>query len=114
MGTTEVQAALDAHAPISGPDYVPWWAKGAFAKANGHSFITESGVSIVNGEIIGRARVVKEKIERPRTPVIDVPDLTLPELCDKYGLPHDLYQSAPNGGVATMRVRNAVRKLLAT
>lgn len=114
MGMTEVQAALDAHAPISGPDYVPWWAKGEYARANRHEYVTESGVSVVAGEIVGKTKVVKEKIERNVKPEIDIPDLSLPELCDKYDLPHDLYKSAPNGGVATMRVRNAVRKLLST
>jgi len=113
MGTAEVQAALAAHAPISGPDYVPWWAKGEYARIHRHEYVTESGVSVVAGEIAGKAKVVKEKIERIVKPEIDIPDLSLPELCDKYNLPHDLYQSAPNGGVATMRVRNAIRRLLA-
>lgn len=113
MGMSEVQAALDAHAPISGPDYVPWWAKGEYARVHRHEYVTGSGVSIVAGEIAGRTKIVKEKIERTVKPEIDIPDLSLPELCDKYDLPHDLYQSAPNGGVATMRVRNAVRKILA-
>lgn len=113
MGTLEVQKALDAHAPISGPDYVPWWAKGEYARVHRHEYVTQSGVSVVAGEIVGKAKVIKEKIERKNpVPTIDIPDLSLPELCDKYGLPHDLYQSAPNGGVASMRVRNAVRKLL--
>jgi len=71
-------------------------------------------VAILAGEIVGKAKVVKEKIERNVKPEIDIPDLSLPELCDKFDLPHDLYLSAPNGGVATMRVRNAVRKLLST
>jgi hypothetical protein len=109
----EVQAALAAHAPISGPDYVPWWAKGEYARVHRHEYVTQSGVSVVAGEVAGKAKVVKEKIERIVKPEIDIPDLSLPELCDKYDLPHDLYQSAPNGGVATMRVRNAIRKLLA-
>jgi len=113
MGTAEVQAALAAHAPISGPDYVPWWAKGEYARIHRHEYVTESGVSVVAGEIAGKAKVVKEKIERIVKPEIDIPDLSLPELCDKYNLPHDLYQTAPNGGVATMRVRNAIRRLLA-
>jgi hypothetical protein len=113
MGTAEVQAALAAHAPISGPDYVPWWAKGEYARIHRHEYVTQSGVSVIAGEIAGKAKVVKEKIERVVKPEIDIPDLSLPELCDKYNLPHDLYQSAPNGGVATMRVRNAIRRLLA-
>lgn len=113
MGTAEVQAALTAHAPISGPDYVPWWAKGGYARIHRHEYVTESGVSVIAGEIAGKAKVVKEKIERIVKPEIDIPDLSLPELCDKYNLSHDLYQSAPNGGVATMRVRNAIRRLLA-
>jgi hypothetical protein len=113
MGMAEVQAALAAHAPISGPDYVPWWAKGEYARVHRHEYVTQSGVSVVAGEVAGKAKVVKEKIERVVKPEIDIPDLSLPELCDKYDLPHDLYQSAPNGGVATMRVRNAIRKLLA-
>ena len=114
MGMPEVQAALDAHAPISGPDYVPWWVKGEYARVHRHEYVTESGVAVLAGEIVGKAKVVKEKIERNVKPEIDIPDLSLPELCDKFDLPHDLYLSAPNGGVATMRVRNAVRKLLST
>ena len=114
MGMREVQAALDAHGPNSGPDYVPWWAKGDYAKKNGTSYTTESGVTVKDGEITGRPAAVKERIERKTEvkPGVDIPDLTLPELCDKYGLSHDLYKTAPNGGVATMRVRNAVRRLL--
>ena len=113
MGMAEVQVTLAAHAPISGPDYVPWWAKGEYARIHRHEYVTQSGVSVVSGEVAGKAKVVKEKIERAVKPEINIPDLSLSELCDKYNLPHDLYRSAPNGGVATMRVRNAVRKLLA-
>ena len=116
MGTNEVITALDAHDPISGPDYVPWWARGEYARKMQTSYTTESGVSVVHGEVTGRKKVVKEKIERKieEKSTVEVPNLSLPELCDKYGLSHDLYKTAPNGGVASMRVRNAIRKLLAS
>ena len=116
MGTNGVIQALASHEPVSGPDYVPWWARGEYAKKMQTSYTTESGVSVVAGEVSGRKAVVREKIERKESPNpgIEIPNLPLPELCDKFSLSHDLYKTAPNGGVATMRVRNAVRKLLAT
>jgi len=115
MGIHEVVNALSAHEPISGPDYVPWWARGAYAKKHGTTYTTESGVTVHCGDATGRKSEVKEKIERKASQQsdVDIPDLSLPELCDKYGLPHELYTTAPNGGVAAMRVRNAVRKILA-
>lgn len=115
MGIREVQAALDVPNPIAGPDYVPWWAQGEYARKNGTSYTTESGITVKDGMITGRPQIAKERIERKAEPKpgVDIPDLTLPELCDKYNLSHDLYKTAPNGGVASMRVRNAIRKLLA-
>lgn len=43
--------------PSGDPDYVPYWAKGEYARANGTSYTTESGVTIVGGRATGRLPV---------------------------------------------------------
>ena len=113
MGKNEVQAALDAHAPVSGPDYVPWWAKGAYARRMHTSYTTESGIAVVSGVITGQVPITNSEPlfkKKPKKPEAFEPG-TPGELCDRYGLPHDLYLTAPNRGVGVMRVRNAIRKM---
>jgi hypothetical protein len=58
-GTTMDHAPLTEHAPrpAGDPDYVPYWAKGEYARRNGTSYTTESGVTIVHGLATGRLPV---------------------------------------------------------
>lgn len=110
MGVAEVQAALDAHAPISGPNYVPWWARGEYARKMHTSYITESGISVVAGKVVGRVREEPVRISAPLKPR-NAPKESLEELCAKYNLDPNLMLTAPNKGVASMRIRNAIAKL---
>jgi len=130
-------APLLEHAPrpAGDPEYVPWWAKGEYAKKNGTKYTTESGVVIAAGEVIGRASstprvhqpqpTVSSATETPRKPerIPREPDkaqLLVAEcnggvekiaLCKRYGLDPTILD-APNAGVATMRLLNALRKVL--
>ena len=99
----EVQAALDSRWPVDGKHYVPWWAQGEFAAVNKHSYTTESNVVVKHGKIVGS----KPKPDEPKKIV----SLKLATLCSLHGLPASIYEDAPNVGVATMRVKNAIAKL---
>jgi hypothetical protein len=99
----EVQAALDSRWPVKGQHYVPWWAQGEYAAKHGHSYTTESGVVVKLGKIVGS--------KRPEDPPKKIESVKLAALCTLYGLPASLYEDAPNVGVATMRVKNAIAKL---
>ena len=50
-------AAHTDHAPrpAGDPDYVPYWAKGEFARKGGYSYTTESGYSLRNGSGVAGA-----------------------------------------------------------
>jgi hypothetical protein len=52
-------APLTEHSPrpSGDPDYVPYWAKGEYARTRGTSYTTESGVTIVGGRATGRLPV---------------------------------------------------------
>lgn len=120
---------LDDHfpAPASDPNYVPWWAKGEYARHNGTTYTTESGVSIANGVVVGE-RLEKavetapvptplptpaKRPEAPRKPVVTVPQLDtvrLRSMAAGYGLRDDVWKESPNMGVAVMRLKNAARK----
>jgi hypothetical protein len=133
-------AALDEHAPrpAGDPDYVPWWAKGEYARKNGTKYTTESGVVIESGWATGRVpmHLRREPVptppptpasatETPRRPARvprepDAAQRLVAEcagrservaLCRKYGLDPAILD-APNAGVATMRLLNALRKAL--
>lgn len=133
-------AALDEHAPrpAGDPDYVPWWAKGEYARKNGTKYTTESGVVIESGWATGRVpmHLRREPVpapqpapasatETPRKPARvprepDAAQRLVAEcnggaekiaLCKKYGLDPAILD-APNAGVATMRLLNALRKVL--
>lgn len=130
-------APLLEHAPRppGDPDYVPWWAKGEYARKNGTKYTTESGVVIASGEVIGRASIVPRVLtpqptvssatETPRKPARiprepDAAQRLLAEcaggaekiaLCKRYGLDPAILD-APNAGVATMRLLNALRRVL--
>jgi hypothetical protein len=133
-------APLHEHSPrpSGDPDYVPYWAKGEYARANGTSYTTESGVTIVGGKATGRLPVAprpapvltpqpaapsapetpRKATKTPREP--DAAQRLVAEcnggaekiaLCKRYGLDPAILD-APNAGVATMRLLNALRKVL--
>ena len=132
--------ALEEHAPrpAGDPDYVPWWAKGEYAKKNGTKYTTESGVVIESGWATGRVpmHLRREPVltpppapasatETPRKPARvprepDAAQRLVAEcagrservaLCKKHGIDPAILD-APNAGVATMRLLNALRKVL--
>jgi hypothetical protein len=133
-------AALQEHAPrpAGDPDYVPWWAKGEYAKKNGTKYTTESGVVIESGWATGRVPMHLRRdpvltpqptptsaTETPRKPARtprepDAAQQLVAEcagrservgLCKQYGIDPAILD-APNNGVATMRLLNALRKAL--
>ena len=61
-------APLTEHSPrpVADPDYVPWWAKGEYARANGTKYATESGVVIVGGKATGRLPVAPRPAPVPK------------------------------------------------
>ena len=61
-------APLTEHSPrpSGDPDYVPYWAKGEYARANGTKYTTESGVTIVGGRATGRLPVAPRPAPVPR------------------------------------------------
>ena len=61
-------APLTEHSPrpVADPDYVPWWAKGEYARANGTKYTTESGVVIVGGKATGRLPVAARPAPVPK------------------------------------------------
>jgi hypothetical protein len=130
-------AALQEHAPrpAGDPDYVPWWAKGEYARKNGTKYTTESGIVVVAGEVQGRVSTTPRVLapqpapasatETPRKPArtpreLDKAQQLVAEcpwkservgLCKQYGIDPAILD-APNAGVATMRLLNALRKVL--
>jgi hypothetical protein len=133
-------APLTEHSPrpSGDPDYVPYWAKGEYARTRGTSYTTESGVTIVGGRATGRLPVAprpapvltpqpaatsateapRKAPATPREP--DRAQRLLAEcpwkservgLCKQYGIDPAILD-APNNGVATMRLLNALRKVL--
>lgn len=142
-------APLTEHAPrpAGDPDYVPYWAKGEYARTNRTKYTTESGVTIVAGEVTEGSRSASKGEELPRyrpspssateTPrrgsgghpkpvkTPRAPDLvdqllqthkTLDArtvLCNAYGIDPAILTTAPNPGVASMRLANALRRAIA-
>jgi hypothetical protein len=133
-------APLTEHSPrpSGDPDYVPYWAKGEYARANGTSYTTESGVTIVGGRATGRlpvaARPAPVLTPQPRATSVPETPRKVPAtprepdraqrllaecpwkservgLCKQYGIDPAILD-APNNGVATMRLLNALRKVL--
>ena len=102
--TDEVQAALDSRWPTKGKHYVPWWACGEYAKKMQTSYTTESGVTVKAGKIASYRRPDDPDAHKLKSPKLEA-------LCKAYGLDTALYEDAPNLGVATMRVKNAIKKL---
>jgi hypothetical protein len=133
-------APLTEHSPrpSGDPDYVPYWAKGEYARANGTSYTTESGVTIVGGRATGRLPVAARPapVLTPQPRAANVPEtprkasatprepdlaqrlvakcpfpVLRVALCNEYGI-NPAILDAPNNGVATMRLLNALRKAL--
>ena len=52
-------APLTDHSPrpVADLDYVPWWARGEYARKNGTKYTTESGVVVIAGVATGRLPV---------------------------------------------------------
>ena len=128
--------------PVGDPDYVPWWARGAYARKHCTKYTTESGVTIVGGKATGRLLVeprpapvltpqprgisgTETPRKAPATPPrpARTPDFVTQllavhktrearlELCAKYGVDPAIFTGAPNPGVASMRLANALRRL---
>lgn len=92
------------------PNYVPWWAKPPHGEKMQTTYTTRSGVTVSSGRVTAlTVRVDPPKAEKPKE-VPSRPSEPLPELCDRWGLPHSLYLNAPNRGIGAMRVWNAIKK----
>jgi len=148
-----LQAALDEHhpRPDGDPLYVPYWAKGAFARTHGTSYTLGDGSVVRGGEIAqvgtGASRSASSaaelpqyragvergsevpavrpatpaRSERPPTKELDAVAKLLREhstpeqrraLCERYGIDWTTVTSAPNPGVGSMRLANALRRAL--
>lgn len=133
------------------PCYVPWWAKGEYAKKNGTKYVTEEGSVIESGRVVveGHGRrperpPVSKYLETPES-ASETPrkasegyqkaPRTLPptpaaaddlaaelvstyrtrearvKLCAKYGIDPGILD-APNAGIQSMRLRNALRRAI--
>ena len=148
-----IHAVMVEHNPrgTDDPCYVPWWAKGAFARANGTKYTTEEGSTIEAGRVLteghGRRSEPVELSKYHRTPesgsvaprkgsaTPSKPTRTLPatppaaddhaaelvsiyktrdarlRLCAKYGIDPGILD-APNAGIQSMRLRNALRRAM--
>jgi hypothetical protein len=123
--------------PAGDPDYVPYWARGEFARKGGYSYTTESGYTLRDGELTGRLpRTPRSEPVLTPQPLRSGPKATPPKavrtpdrvqellaehrtrdsrlaLCATYGVDPTIFTGAPNPGVAAMRLANALRKALA-
>jgi len=134
-----VQAALDQHEPrpVGDPLYAPYWARGAYAARAGTSYSMADGTKLAAGRIVvlGSASGPQElpeyrpgpkkASEVPRKPAAKASDRVAallqehrtPDarqaLCREHGIDWTLITTAPNPGVGTMRLANALRKILA-
>lgn len=144
--THEIHAVVNEHSPRPAGDllYVPYWAKGEYARRNHTKYTTEEGSVIEAGRVVkeghGSAASARE-LYRPRvntTSATEGPrkasathsraaktlDLaaTLVKTCrspdekralaHKHGIDPGVLDHAPNPGVASMRLVNALRKVL--
>jgi hypothetical protein len=138
---TTVEIALAEHAPrgTADPLYIPWWAKGEYAAKNGTKYRLADGTSIIGGKIVVRgtgdftkapvlAQVLTPQARPSRAPLTprkapkapDEAQRILAEhrdpaarlaLCKRYSLDPAIL-IGPNAGVVSMRIVNALRKLL--
>jgi hypothetical protein len=137
--THPIHAALAEHAPRAGDDplYVPFWAKdtktdfswsltdGTLIRAGrvvreGTGKFTERApapVRAVPVEVRIRARLDHERTKAKASDVVLELVRAHPgreqraALCEKYGIDPAILNGAPNPGVATMRLVNALRRV---
>jgi hypothetical protein len=137
--THPIHAALAEHAPRAGDDplYVPWWAKdpktefswsltdGTLIRAGkvvreGTGKFTERPPAPVRAETVEvrvRARIDHDRAKAKSSDVVLELVRAHPNrgqreaLCEKYGIDPAILNGAPNPGVATMRLVNALRRV---
>jgi hypothetical protein len=137
--THPIHAALAEHAPRAGDDplYVPFWAKdpktdfswsltdGTLIRAGkvvreGTGKFTERAPAPVRPETVEvriRARLDHERTKAKASDVVLELVRAHPNrgqreaLCEKYGIDPAILNGAPNPGVATMRLVNALRRV---
>jgi len=137
---SKAQEALDAHSPRpeGDPWYVPYWAKGMYAKMHGTKWAFDDGTQVESGIITSRKLKMTDPkilspeikfqadpetpgptlIKRPKAPkLVDQASKLVAEcngkperimLCMQHGIDPSILD-APNAGVATMRLLNALR-----
>ena len=144
--THEIHTVVSEHSPrpTGDPMYVPYWAKGEYARRNRTKYTTEEGSTIEAGQVVkeghGSARKgqpvyqpqceakrgteTPRRAEEGRSKASRTLDLaaTLVKMCSgaeekralarKHGLDPAILDNAPNPGVASMRLVNALRKAL--
>jgi hypothetical protein len=113
--------------PTGDPDYVPYWARGEYARKNGYSYTTESGHTLREGTVVHHRepapRTVQAVRELPPVPKAARPLDTVQSLliihktrearlalCAVWGVDPAIFTGAPNPGVAAMRLANALRR----
>ena len=113
--------------PSGDPDYVPYWAKGEYARKCGYSYTTESGHTLREGAVVGHRepapRTVQAVRELPPVPkaarpldavqsllIIHKSRESRLALCTVWGIDPAIFTGAPNPGVAAMRLANALRR----
>jgi len=115
--------------PSGDPDYVPYWAKGEYARKNGYSYTTESGYTLREGSVVGRTAPAPRPTPTPAPRALPpVPKAARPldtvqslliihksresrlALCAVWGIDPAIFTGAPNPGVAAMRLANALRR----
>lgn len=150
----EIETVLAEHAPrgTDDPLYLPWWAKGEYARKNGTRYRLSDGSCIEGGRVVSRGtgslrkpseiarvptpqprapkasetplRAFRTPSKPPRAPLeLDAvaqllvtnrtPDSRL-ALCALHGIDPTILTNAPNPGVASMRLANALRAKLRT
>ena len=146
MQNTTIDQVLLEHNPrgTDDPLYIPWWAKGEYARKNGTKFRLGDGTSIEGGRIVQRGTGAFRSASAPAPVLIPqppaasarktpprasatpskgtaTPDLVAQllqmhrtldartALCRQYGVDPQILHTAPNAGVASMRLANALR-----
>lgn len=139
-----LQTALGEHnpRPVGDPDYVPYWARGEYARTRDTSYTLEDGSVVRRGliEAVGTgaspSRSTGTELPQYRAGVersSEVPPVAAPvrvkepdrvakllqehrtpeqrrALCERYGIDWTVVASAPNPGVGSMRLANAIRR----
>ena len=124
--------------PTNDPLYVPWWAKGEYARVNKTRYTLADGTLIECGKVVRRAPRKGGLVAPPYRPEPEVANATeVPRkaheirdeareafdacvgvdqvyaLLERWHLSRDLWDlPAPNNGVRKMRVLNQVRKAM--